>query len=135
MLNCKPVIKSFMGAGGEKKPMQEIDATRAAGRDEAFEGILERVKEAGGEIVKDETSPLYIESGNQELEVGRQRIVEFNLNRFDFQLIRNIETHVLQGAGHQKHVEELESPRSHVKMKRKPDNSQDWQLVDLEDMF
>lgn len=124
-----------MGAGGEKKPMPEIDETRAAGKDEAFEAILERVKEAGGEITRDDTSPLFIEVGNQDFEVGMQRVVEFNLNRFDFQLTRNIETHSLQGSGHLKHVEELIAPRSHVTMKRKQDNSQDWLSVDLEDMF
>ena len=124
-----------MGAGGEKKPMPEIDETRAAGKDEAFEAILDRVEEAGGEITKDETIPLYIEVGNQDFEVGIQRVVEFNLKRFDFQLTRNVETHVLQGPGHQKHLEELPAPRSNIKMKRKQDSSQDWLSVDLEDMF
>ena len=124
-----------MGAGGKKPAMHEIAETRAAGRDEAFEAIIERVKAAGAEMIKDETSPLYTEVGNQEFEVGTHRVVEFNLNRFDFQLTRKVESHVLGGSGHQKHIEELEAPRSHITMKRKADTSQDWQGVDLEDMF
>lgn len=124
-----------MGAGGKKPAMHEIAETRAAGRDEAFEAIIERVKAAGAEMIKDEISPLYTEVGNQEFEVGTHRTVEFNLNRMDFQLTRKVETHVLSGAGHQKHIEELEAPRSHITMKRKADTAQDWQVVDLEDMF
>ena len=115
--------------------MHEIAETRQAGKDAAFDSIIERVKEAGAEITKDETVPLYTEVGLQELEVGNQRVVEFNLNKFDFQLTRHIETHVLQGAGHQKHVEALDIPRSHVVMKKKADTSNDWQVVDLEDLF
>ena len=57
-----------MGAGGQKKPMPEIDETRAAGRDEAFEEIINRVKAAGGEMEKDETHPLYTEVGADEFE-------------------------------------------------------------------
>ena len=124
-----------MGAGGEKKPMPEIAETKAAGKEEAFNEIIEKVKTAGGEIVKDETSPLYTEVGSQEFEVGEQRIVEFNLNRLDFKLTRNSETHVISGSGHQKHVEELPMPRINISMKRKPDTSNEWQIVDLEDMF
>jgi hypothetical protein len=124
-----------MGVGGPKPAMHEIPETRAAGRDEAFEEILERVKAVGGEITKDETSPLYVEVGAQEFEVGTQRVVEFNLNRTDFQLLRKVETHVLQGGGHQKHIEELESPRSKVTMKKKAETNLDWTVVDLEDIF
>ncbi len=124
-----------MGAGGEKRPMREIAETKAAGKEEAFNEILERVKSAGGEITIDESSPLYTEVGTEELEVGEQRVVEFSLNRFDFQLTRNSETHTLSGAGHQKHIEELPMPRIKITMKRKPDTSNDWQVIDLEDMF
>jgi len=124
-----------MGVGGEKPKMREIAETKAAAKDEQFEMILERVQSAGGEITRDETSPLYVEVGSQDLETGIQRVVEFNLNRFDFQLTRNVETHSLQGSGHQKHLLELEAPRSHISMKRKTETSNEWQVVDLEDMF
>lgn len=124
-----------MSKPGKKTSMPEIDETRAAGKDEAFEEIINRVKQAGGEILKDETVPLYTEIGAHEFEVGIQRIVEFNLNRFDFQLTRKVETHTLQGSGHQKHIEELNAPRSRITMKRKQDTSNDWIVVDLEDMF
>ena len=79
-----------MSKAGRKYAMHEIAETRQAGKDAAFDSIIERVKEAGAEITKDETVPLYTEVGLQELEVGNQRVVEFNLNKFDFQLTRNI---------------------------------------------
>lgn len=122
-----------MGVGGEKKGMPEIPETKAAARDEAFEAIIERIKSSGGEIIKDETSPLYTEIGAQELEIGTQRIVEFNLDKMDIQLTRNVETHALSGSGHQKHAEKLEMPRVKISMKQKPDTSDTWQVVDLED--
>lgn len=124
-----------MSKAGRKYAMHEIAETRQAGKDAAFDAIIERVKEAGAEIIKDESAPLYTEVGLQELEIGSRRVVEFNLKKFDFQLTRRTETHVLQGAGHQKHVEALDIPRSHIVMKKKPDNSNDWQVVDLEDLF
>ncbi|NIA02475.1 MAG: hypothetical protein GWP15_03755 [Nitrospirae bacterium] len=122
-----------MGAGGEKKPMPEIAETKAAARDEAFEAIIERIKSSGGEIVKDEMSPLYMEIGSQELEIGTQRVVECNLNKLDIQLTRNVETHAMSGSGHQKHADKLDMPRVKIKMKQKPDSSDTWQIVDLED--
>jgi len=124
-----------MGVGGEKKPMREIDDTRAATAIHQFESIIEKVKEKGGTIVKDETYPLYIEVGMEEDEVGEERTVEFNLHSIDFQLIRKTETHRLQGAGRQKSLEELTPPRVNLSLKRKPELSDNWQSVDLEDMF
>jgi hypothetical protein len=124
-----------MGAGGKKPAMKEIDETRGAGRDEAFEAIIARIKSVGGEVTEDETNPLYTEVGTQELEVGYERVVQFSLNRFDFKLSRRVETQSIQGEGHQKRLSELASPRIKFVLKRKPDNTQDWQLVDLEDMF
>ena len=124
-----------MGAGGEKRPMKEIAETKAAAKEEAFNAIIQRVKDAGGEIVSDEVSPLFTEIGSQEFEIGEQRVVEFNLNRLDIQLTRNAETHMVSGSGHQKHIEEIPMARININMKRKPDTSNEWQVVDLEDMF
>ena len=115
--------------------MKEIDETRNAGRDEAFEAIIDRIKSVGGDVTEDDTSPLYTEVGAQELEVGYERVVQFSLNRFDFKLSRRVETQAIQGEGHTKHLSSLPSPRIKFILKRKPDNTQDWQLVDLEDMF
>lgn len=124
-----------MGSGGRKKPLPEIAETRAAGKDAAFEAILDRVEEAGGEITKDEISPYYTEVGSQEFETATIRVVEFTLNKMDFQLNRRVDTHILQGNGNQKHVEKLDIPRSNVTMKKKEEYSTDWVVVDLEDMF
>ncbi|MEK7673522.1 MAG: hypothetical protein AAB373_06585 [Patescibacteria group bacterium] len=124
-----------MGAGGKKPAMKEIDETRGAGRDEAFDGIIARVTAAGAEIIQDETTPLYTEIGNQEMDVGYERVVEFNLARFDFKLSRRVENQVLQGESHQKHLEPANPPRIKLTLRRKPDNTNDWQVVDLESMF
>ena len=124
-----------MGAGGKKPSMHEIAETRAAGRDEAFENIISKLKTAGADLTQDETHPLFTEIGPQELEVGSERVVQFNLNRSDFLLSRRVETHSLQGESRQKHLQLLETPRIKFILKRKPDNSQDWQVVDLEDIF
>lgn len=124
-----------MGAGGKKPAMHEIAETRAAGRDEAFENIIERIKSAGAEIIQDEITPLYTEIGSQELETGYQRVVQFHLNRLDFQLSRRVEDSVLSGEGHQKHLQPLETPRIKFTLKRKQDSSSDWQVVDLDEMF
>ena len=123
-----------MGKAGRKKAMPEIEETKAAGRDDSFEKIVERIKTVATEF-SDETSPLYTDIGNQEFEMGTQRIVEFNLNKFDFQLIRNVETHRVSGEGHQKHLDELQVPRSNNKLKRKSQYESNWQSVDLNDLF
>ncbi|MFH1284486.1 MAG: hypothetical protein ABIH78_02765 [Candidatus Peregrinibacteria bacterium] len=124
-----------MGVGGEKKPMHEIAETRAAARDEAFEEIINRVKQSGGNIEKDETTPLYTEIGSEEFETGSRRIVEFTLNKTDFQLVRDVENYVLQGESRQKHLEELEVARVKISMKKKSAYESDWQTVDFDEMF
>jgi len=124
-----------MGVGGQKGEMHEIPETRAAARDEAFEKIIERIKTSGGEIEKDETAPLYIDIGAEEHEIGTQRTVIFNLNKFDFKLVRKVEDSVLQGSGRQKHIEELETPRINISLYRKSQYDDNWQSLDLEDMF
>jgi len=124
-----------MGSGGQKRAMHEIDETRAASKDDAFEKILERIISAGGEIISDETYEKFIDLGAREVEVGFEREIEFNLNKFDFKLIRSSETHRLQGVGKQKSVEKLDSPRIKISLKRKAETSQNWQIVDLDDMF
>jgi hypothetical protein len=123
-----------MGSG-KSYSMKEIDDTKAASADAKFEEILERVKAAGGEILEDEKAPLYTDIGTQEVEVGYERTVKFNLARNDFLLTRKVETHRLTGAGKTKSAEEMNPPRVSVSLKKKADISNDWQVVDLEDMF
>lgn len=120
---------------GKLYSMHETDATRRSGAEEAFEEILRKVKAAGGQISKDETGPLYTDIGSQEGEIGKERIVEFSLGKLDFQMIRKTETHRITGSGRQKSLEPLDPPRIFTILKKKELNSQDWQAVDLEDMF
>lgn len=124
-----------MGVGGEKKPMHEIAETRAAGRDEAFDMIIEKIKSSGGIVSKDEVTPLYTEIGMDQFEIGTQRVIEFSLNKLDFMLTRNNETCLISGSGHQKHLQELEIPRVRMNLKKKSPYSDDWQTVDIDEMF
>lgn len=124
-----------MGIGGEKKPFHEIDDTRGSAADDRFEMILRRVEAAGADITLDEESPLYTDVGMQQFEIGYERVVEFNLGGFDFRITRDVKTVRLSGAGKQKHLEDLAVPAIHIHLKRKPETSQQWIEVDLEDMF
>ena len=123
-----------MGSG-KRYEMKEIGETRAAGKAQAFENILEKIKAAGGEIIRDEETPLYVDIGAQELEIGTERIVEFNLNKFDFQLIRQTKDARITGQGHQKSMETLDIPHIDIKMKKKAETDNDWLIVDLEELF
>lgn len=120
---------------GKQYSLHETDDTRHTGAQDAFEDILRKVKAADGEITMDETAPLYTDIGMQEGEVGTERIVEFSLGRIDFQMIRKIETHRITGAGHNKSLEPMSPPRTSTILKKKDSSSQDWEIVDLQDMF
>ena len=123
-----------MGVGGKKPAMHEIDDTRGSARDDQFDMIVERIKAVAGEF-KDETSPLYADMGQEEAEIGEQRMVTFNINKFDFQLTRNTEHYRIAGENRGKNLEEMKPPRVTMKLRRKSQYDQDWQVVDLEDLF
>jgi len=120
---------------GKAYSLHETDDTRARSQEAQFEEILEKIKKSGGEIIEDEKAPLYTDIGDQEIEIGYQREIKFNLNRFDFQIIRKVETQRIVGEGHRKGVEPMDRPRITNILKRKPETSSDWQVMDLEDMF
>lgn len=119
----------------DDKPIREMDHTAGSAADDRFEEIIKRVKAAGAEIIKDDLSPLYVDLGREEVEIGEQRIVEFNLNRFDFQITRTAKTVRIVGDGHHRNFEQLDRPIIEIKLKRKPDTSDQWVIMDLEDMF
>ena len=120
---------------GKKYALHETDSTRAASRAHQFEEILEKVEAAGGEIILDEDTPLYTDIGLDEHEIGTIRKVEFNLNGFDFQLIRKVETGRIVGEGRNKNVEPMDPPRVSVSMKKKKDSEDTWQVVDTDSMM
>ena len=124
----------YMGTG-KRYALHEIDDTKAAGRDQQFEEILDRVEEAGGEITKDETFPLYIDIGMDEIEYGHGREVEFTMGGFNFQMKRKVETSRIVGDGRNKSLEPLSPPRVNVSMKRKKEYEDNWVIVDLEEGF
>lgn len=119
----------------DDKPIREIDDTAGSAADDRFEEIISRIKAANAEITKDESGPLYMDLGREEVEIGEQRIVEFNLNRMDFQIIRNAKTVRIVGEGNKKSFEPLSRPIVNIKLNRKPDTSDQWVVMDLEDMF
>lgn len=120
---------------GKAYSLHEIDATRSKARDDQFEAILERVEEAGGEITKDQTAPLYDEIGTEEAEIGYERLVEFNLNKFDFQMTRRVREKRITGEGRHKSLESMDSPMIQLNLKRKPESSDTWQIMDIEDLL
>jgi len=119
----------------DDKPIREIDDTAGSASEDRFEEIIKRVKAGGAEITRDESSPFYMDLGREEVEIGEQRIVEFNLNRMDFQIIRNSKTVRIVGEGNQKGFEPLSRPIVEIKLNRKPDTSDQWVVMDLESMF
>lgn len=120
---------------GKQYPLHETSDTRAASREHQFEEILKKVEAAGGEIILDEDTPLYTDIGLDEHEIGTIRRVEFNLNGFDFQLIRKVETGRIVGEGRNKSVEPMSPPRINLIMKKKREIEDTWQVVDIEEMF
>jgi hypothetical protein len=123
-----------MGSG-KSYSLHEIDETKASLADDAFEEILEKIKSAGGEIISDDEAPLYMEIGQDEIEVGYERVIMFNLNKLDFKLMRTVETERVVGEGRKVSLETMSRPRVKMKLLRKTEISENWEIVDLEDMF
>lgn len=121
----------------DKPSMHEIDATQGSAADDRFEAILERIKAAGADITKDDETPLYEEMGSEEIEVGERRIVEFNWKGMDFQIRRETKYARITGVGQRKGVQDLSSPQIHMTLKRKPEFTDTWIVVDtdVEDLF
>jgi lysylphosphatidylglycerol synthetase-like protein (DUF2156 family) len=119
----------------DDKPLREIDDTAASAAEDRFEEILEKVTARGAEIERDEESPLYIDVGSEEIDIGEERIVEFNMKGMDFQIIRQVKRARIVGEGHHKSVEELPRPHIDIKLKSKSEISDQWVFVDMEDVF
>ncbi|MFC1751270.1 hypothetical protein ACFL2V_21020, partial [Pseudomonadota bacterium] len=60
----------------DEKPMRETDDTAGSAAEDRFEVIIKRVKESDAEIERDESFPLFVDIGNDEVEIGEQREVE-----------------------------------------------------------
>lgn len=124
-----------MGSGREKRAYSEIDDTRQAAADDRFEEILDKVKSAGAEMRRDEYESLYSGMGDDDLEIGEKRVVEFGLAGFDFLITRDVKDGQVVGHGHQKSVVDLATPRIDIHLKRKPAGTEQWVNVDLEDFM
>lgn len=119
----------------DHKPGRELDDTAASAADDRLEEILKRVKAAGAEITLDERIPLHMDFNNEVVEVGDRRTVEFNLNHTDFQIIRDVKNMRIAGGDFKKHLEAVSHPIIDTKLKKKPETSDQWIGVDIEDVF
>jgi len=119
----------------DDKPLRELDDTRASAAQDRFEELVAKVKAAGAEITLDEESPLYADVAGTETPLGRRRTVEFNINHTDFQITRDEKTARIVGSGPRAALQELTVPSLVIKLKKKPDISDQWVQVDIEDMF
>ena len=119
----------------DDKPLRELDNTQASASQDRFEELVDRVKAAGAEITMDEESPLYADIAGTETPIVRRRSVEFNLNHTDFQVTRDEKSARIIGVGHRAALQELPVPSVVIKLKKKPEISQQWVQVDMEDMF
>ncbi len=119
----------------DSKPLLEIDQTSVSAADDRFEEILNKVKAAGGQISEDEEAPLYYDTGRDEIEIGSQRTVAFNINGTDFQIVRKVQNRRILGQGHQKRFEEMDRPAIEMQLKTKPELSDQWVHRDIEDLF
>ncbi|MBT5016929.1 hypothetical protein HN748_00820 [Candidatus Peregrinibacteria bacterium] len=124
-----------MGSGREKRAYQEIDETRQSAADDRFEEILQKVKDAGAEIKRDEYEPMYSAMGEDNYDIGEKRIVEFNLASFDFIITREVQDAKVEGHGHQAKILELDMPQVEMKLRRKPQYTEEWEIVDLDDFM
>lgn len=112
-----------------------MDDTMASAAQDRLEEILRRLKAAGGTVISDEKGPLHYDFNNEVVEIGEQRVVEVNFNKIDFQITHQIKNYHAGGGGHRKHLEKLTRPIIETKLKRKPETSDQWIGVDIEDMF
>lgn len=119
----------------DEKPMREIDDTAGSAAEDRFEELLNKVKAAGANIVSDLESPLFVSLGADDFEIGKERIVEFSVNGTDFQIVRQEKFARITGAGHHKSLEELSRPSIDIKLKSKPELSEQWVFVDVDDLF
>ena len=114
---------------------REIDETAGSASDDRFDAIVDRVKKSGASIVLDEETPLYVDVGSDEVEVGVKRVVEFNLNFVDYQIVRYVKNVRVVGEGHKKSFVDLDRPMVEIKLKSKPEISDNWVFVDIDDVF
>lgn len=115
--------------------IKEIDATTASAARDRFDEILGKVTAAGAKVIKDQETPLYYDAGKDEIEIGRRRLVEFNINSTDFQITRDEKHRRILGVGHKRSFEDLEKPILEMKLRKKDELADDWVYVDIDDLF
>ena len=121
--------------GDQDGKNREIDLTSESAADDRFNQLLERIVLSGGKVLKDDQTPLYYDTGRDEIEIGDRRIVEFEMKGIEFQIIREIKRHRILGGAHKRQSEELARPIIEMKLKRRNKDSEQWIFIDIEDLF
>lgn len=121
----------------DRKPAHELDDTAASAADDRLEEILRKIKAAGGKITSDELIPLHMDFNNEVVEVGERRLVEFVVSamKMEFQITRDVKYKRMGGAGPHKHLEDIARPMIETKLKKRPESSEQWEAVDIDDIF
>ena len=119
----------------DHRPGRELDDTAGSAADDRLDELISQIKARGGVIKKDETSPLEIEFNRDFVDIGEERIVEFSRDRTDFQLIRTTKSARVVGGQKRAHLEGVSRPIVEMKLKSKPDTSEQWVVVDFDEMF
>lgn len=121
----------IMGSGAYLDPdkfFPETDSTRSSSREGLFEKVIERLKKSGAEIKKDEEYPYYRELSNgTEEETGTERIVEFVRGDEEWQISRVVEVARVKGRS----VEKMEKEEVKINVKKRPIDTERWEIVDL----
>lgn len=119
----------------DHRPNRELDDTAASAASDRLNELIRRVKAAGATISRDETTPLYIDFNMDEFKIGDRREVEFNLNKTDFFITQDIKTKRIGGTGNKTHLEDVSHPMIEMKLKRRPETSDQWLAVDIDELF
>lgn len=113
----------------------ELNFTKASASDDSLQELLDKVIAAGGKIISDDEYPLFAEFGRKEVPIGKERTIEFNINKTDYQITRQVENYRIAEHSHEKGGEKLDSPRITIKLKNKPETSNNWVIVDFDELF
>lgn len=119
----------------DARPQKELNSTKESASLEQFEGFLRRLETAGANVIMDEEVPLFYDAGKEHIKVGERREVQFNINRTDFLVIRELKRRRILGAGHKKSFEDLPVPIIDLKLKKKSELVDQWEFVDMDELF
>ncbi|MBD3269992.1 hypothetical protein GF376_00535 [Candidatus Peregrinibacteria bacterium] len=114
---------------------RELSMTSESAAGDRFDDILQKLLDAGATIENDEETPLYYDTGHDEIKMGERRVIRFDLNDKDFEITREVKRRRILGTGNKRSYQDLEVPIIELKLKNKDKLSDQWTFIDLEDLF